>query len=388
MRPLDILLCNYEYPPLGGGGGVFCAQIAGELAKTHKITVLTSAIGEQTQRDTDNGVEVIRVPVGDRPDLAAATFPNMFRYVKHAIPAGKELVRERNFDIITSFFAIPTGPVGHKLASITGTPHVINILGGDIYDPSKTLSPHRRWILRAIVRHLLRSSARVVAESQDIRSNMQRYFTPELDCDLIPLGIERPLPAKSPPVDLALPAEATKMVTLGRLVSRKAVDQLIKITEGLGGSEYLLIMGDGPLRPELEAQARKGSASPRVRFLGHVCEEDKFSILRQSDVFVSTSQHEGFGLVFLEAMACGLPVISYDRGGQVDFLTDGQTGHVVKLNDSETFANHCQTLLANKLQAIEMGNNAKRVAEEHFIESCALRYEKLFESVLAKKHQA
>jgi len=59
-----------------------------------------------------------------------------------------------------------------------------------------------------------------------------------------------------------------------------------------------------------------------------VPEEHKFRLLRIADVFVSTSQHEGFGLVFLEAMACGLPVVCYDRGGQIDFLEDRTTGHL------------------------------------------------------------
>lgn len=380
---MDILLCNYEYPPLGGGGGVFCAQIAGELAKRNRVTVLTSAVGGQAQRETENGVEVIRVATGERHDRAAATLPAMFRYVLNAMFTGQRLVRERQFDIVNTYFAVPTGPAGHRLARLANTPHVLTILGGDIYDPSKALSPHRHWALRAIVRHLLLGSTRVVAESKDIESNMRRYFTPDLGCELIPLGIQRPVPAESSAIDVGLPPEAATMVTVGRLVERKAVDQLIDIAQGLADNTYLLILGDGPLRELLEEQAARSSAPSRLRFLGHVSDEDKFSILRQSDVFVSTSQHEGFGLVFLEAMACGLPVISYDRGGQIDFLTNGETGFVVPLNDSETFSRRCRQLLMDKSRAVEMGNNASRVAEGYSIEACARLYEDLFRALLS-----
>ena len=62
---------------------------------------------------------------------------------------------------------------------------------------------------------------------------------------------------------------------------------------------------------------------------------DKYAALAIADAFVSTSQHEGFGLVFLEAMACGLPIVCYDRGGQTDFLASGETGFVVQLNDTD-----------------------------------------------------
>ncbi len=75
----------------------------------------------------------------------------------------------------------------------------------------------------------------------------------------------------------------------------------------------------------------------RVHMLGQVSDAEKYAALSVSDAFVTASQHEGFGLVFLEAMAFGLPVLCYDRGGQTDFLVTGETGHVVKLNDQEAF---------------------------------------------------
>ena len=73
-----------------------------------------------------------------------------------------------------------------------------------------------------------------------------------------------------------------------------------------------------------------------MHVLGQVSDEQKYAALAISDVFVSASQHEGFGLVFLEAMAFGLPVVCYDRGGQTDFLTSGETGAVVRLNDTRS----------------------------------------------------
>ena len=83
--------------------------------------------------------------------------------------------------------------------------------------------------------------------------------------------------------------------------------------------------------PQRFAQrAAELGVAQRVHLLGQVSEADKYAALAIADAFVSTSQHEGFGLVFLEAMACGLPVVCYDRGGQTDFLTSGETGFVVQ----------------------------------------------------------
>ncbi len=71
--------------------------------------------------------------------------------------------------------------------------------------------------------------------------------------------------------------------------------------------------------------------------LGRVSEELKFQYLNASDVYFSTAIHEGFGIVFLEAMECGLPVICYNRGGQVDFLSNENTGYLIKLGDADSF---------------------------------------------------
>jgi glycosyltransferase involved in cell wall biosynthesis len=107
----------------------------------------------------------------------------------------------------------------------------------------------------------------------------------------------------------------------------------------------LLVLGSGPQEQMLKKEVADRQLGSKVRFMGFVEEMEKFRLLRLSDIYVSTSQHEGFGLVFLEAMACGLPVICYDYGGQTDFLEDGTTGYLAPLNDLQSFADRSLTLM-------------------------------------------
>jgi glycosyltransferase involved in cell wall biosynthesis len=104
-----------------------------------------------------------------------------------------------------------------------------------------------------------------------------------------------------------------------------------------------------------------------------------------SDVFVSTAQHEGFGLVFLEAMSFGLPVVCYDRGGQIDFLSTPDTGHVIQLNDLQAFNGAVRALRDSPERCAAVGRHNLAKVEDFFIERCAARYEELFQAALSER---
>jgi glycosyltransferase involved in cell wall biosynthesis len=110
-----------------------------------------------------------------------------------------------------------------------------------------------------------------------------------------------------------------------------------------------------------------------------VSDERKYQALGNADVFVSATQHEGFGLVFLEAMAYGLPVISYDHGGQTDFLVDGKTGYLVALNDFKRLTQSIVDLHDRPQARAAMGDYNRKLVENYFIENCARQYETVFQ---------
>jgi len=381
---MRILFCNYEYPPLGGGGGVVNAQLAEELAKRHEVTVLTSQGLGLAREEICSGVRVVRVPVFFRNLTAAANFPSMLAYLPMGIRAGRRLLAQEAFDVINTHFVLPTGPVGDALSHFFHIPNVLSVHGGDLYDPSKWSSPHRHRLLRRWAQRLLRRADRVVGQSRNTLDNVSRYYDDRLPTQLIPLGISRP-PQRNPANRAAhgIEPEALILATVGRLVARKAVDQLIELLSALGAQAHLLIIGSGPLEQALREQASARQVADRMHFMGQVTDDKKFSLLNMADLYVSTSQHEGFGLVFLEAMACGLPVVCYDHGGQTDFLQEGLTGHVVPLNDQQAFAKACHHLIENQADRQAMGAENLARVENYFIDQCASRYEALFDEVIS-----
>ena len=382
---MRILFCNYEDPPLGGGGGVFNKQIAEQLAKQHTVDVLTSQGMNLPAFSVENGVNIYRVPVYFRKMQAAANLPSMLAYLPSGYKTGKQLIKEHNYDVVNTHFAIPSGPLGKWLANKAKIPNVLTVQGGDLYDPSKFMSPHRHYVLRSIVNNMLTNADAVVAASNNSIKNVHEFYDPAIDCQYIPLGIERPPQAKDVSKGrYGLAEDDIALVTVGRLVARKGLDRLLNVIKKINNNKvHLFIVGSGPQHEPLESQAQALGIASQVHFIGQVDDQEKQDALIMSDIYVSTSQHEGFGIVYLEAMAAALPVICYDYGGQTDFLRSDETGYVVQLNDEAGFLSACLTLIEQpELRQRIAAHNLERV-ESFYIENCAGEYEKLFEKVIA-----
>ena len=380
---MRILFCNYEYPPIGGGGGVINAYIAEDLAARHDVTVLTSQAMGLPEESVENGVRVIRVPVLGRKNESVASMVSLLSFVPRGIRRGKELLRKEKFDVINTHFVLPTGPVGDALSRFAGIPNVLSVHGGDLYDPSKFMSPHRHFVLRTWIRKLLRRANLVVGQSTNTLTKVREFYTPEIDGVRIPLGILRPGAGTGTRADYGFDEDDVLLVTIGRLVARKGLHQLVKVMGSFKGQKVrLLIIGSGPQAEPVKALAQELGVEGQVHLMGRVDEDEKVGLLRMSDIYASTSLHEGFGLVFLEGMATGLPVVCYDNGGQTDFLTDGVTGHVIPLNDIETFQARCSQLIDSVELSRRMGDENLNHVEAYFIDQCALQYENVFRRVL------
>lgn len=386
---MNILMFNYEYPPLGGGGGIAHAVIAEELARRHRVVVVTSGAGDLPRTEERAGVQVRRVRVAGRSKRSVASLRSMLSYPPAAWWAAARLGRggEEHFDVVNAHFAVPTGPASLPVAKISKIPHVLSIHGGDIYDPSKRLSPHRWAALRWVVSGVMRGSAEVVAQSDNTRSNAYRYYSYRGPIRVIPLGIRFPHPPEVSREQLGVPADRFVLITVGRLVSRKAVDHLVRTMAELRDTPaYLIVVGSGPELEPLQRLARDLDVSDSIQFTGWVSEERKWELLRAADAYVSTSLHEGFGLVFLEAMAMGLPVVAPDHGGQVDFLSTGETGYVTPAGEDGATKRAIETLMNDPSEARRMGQQNLSRADMYRAERCAERYEELFAHVVSNGH--
>jgi glycosyltransferase involved in cell wall biosynthesis len=171
---------------------------------------------------------------------------------------------------------------------------------------------------------------------------------------------------------------------IGRLVPQKAMHVLVDATPALLEAHpglRVLIVGDGPLRADLEAQAARLGVAGAIRFAGY--QEDVVSAYAAMDVFVLPSRDEGFGLVFLEAMAVGVPVVGTRVIGSEDAVEDGVTGLLVSYADPAALAGAVRGILASPDLARRLRDTAaERVRPVYTREQCALRVEELYRELL------
>ncbi len=160
-----------------------------------------------------------------------------------------------------------------------------------------------------------------------------------------------------------------KIVFVGRLAKPKDPLLLLQafnsLSSELQNKCQISIVGEGPKRQELEGFIHGYKLAERVSLLGDVSREKVFEILGKSDIFVLTSNWEGFPYTIIEAMSCGLAIIASDVGGVKEAL-DEHCGFLIKRGDVQGLKNALKQLLENPLLTKDMGKNAKKRAEKEF----------------------
>jgi len=357
-----------HYPPVIGGFEVFLENVVKRLAKEQDVFVVTGKVA-----GVPSHVEG-RLHI----DRSASLYPlkdfsySSYWYVLSALPflflKTVRLVRrvERPLIHANGFFS---GLVAYFVSLTTDVPYVITIQSADF----TIYHPEARFIMRlqmAVERAIYKRARACHAVSNDLCAHYKRQGINQ--CVMIPNGVEtdvfKPLrdDEKRRVRDVFnLPQDKRLIVTTSRLEHKNGVQDLIVAVAKLS-DVYLAIAGDGSKRAALEALAREHNVADRVLFLGHVMHEKVGALVAAADVYARTPLAEGFGIVFLEAMAAEVPVVATPVGGISDFLENGVTGLFGETGNADSIAHALQRVLTDEsLRASLIANASALVAETY-----------------------
>jgi phosphatidylinositol alpha-1,6-mannosyltransferase len=280
------------------------------------------------------------------------------------------LARKVHADVIFVDPALPLGALGPKL---TAAPWVVVVHGSEVTVPGR-LPGSRRLLGR-----VLRAADGIVAAGEYPAREAGHAAGAGLPGVLIPPGVdvERFTPAPSGEerrrlrTAFGLDPDRPTIVGVSRLVPRKGFDVLLDAVALLEIDVQVAIAGGGRDRARLERRAQRAGLDDRVHFLGRVPDESLADVYRAGDVFSMVCRErwggleaEGFGIVFLEAAACGLPAVAGRSGGSHEAVLDGTTGFIVDPDDIWTLAHDLERLLVDDDRRAAMGAAARAYAEK------------------------
>jgi glycosyltransferase involved in cell wall biosynthesis len=234
---------------------------------------------------------------------------------------------------------------------------------------------------------LAQGTAQLVTASRYIRDCNETHGFPPNRFTTISPGIPTARPTDVSREELLrqlqLPANARLIGVVGRLIPEKRVKDLIwaaDLLRVLHDNLRLLIIGDGPLRAQLEQYARLASDLDHIRFLGE--RTDVWRIMPHLDVLWNASENRGQSIAILEAMAAGVPVIASDTPLNREFVVEGETGYLIpqqQRSGRADRARHTDRIFTNHDLAARLGNNARRrVSDRCSVQRFVLQYADLY----------
>jgi teichuronic acid biosynthesis glycosyltransferase TuaC len=330
-----------------------------------------------------DGVEVYYPRYVSFPRAYFFGYSGWFYYlgIRHAV---RGIYREFPFDIIHAHVALPDG-YGALLANrVYQKPLVVTIHGLDM-----ATTIHRNDRCRQCVLEVLEAVSRVVCVSSKLRKQCLGVYDDEAKFEIVSNGIS-PTKIVDTPGHLRGKYEGKKvLLTVGWLYRLKGHDYVIRalpeIIEKVPELVYLIV-GSGPEEDCLKQLVDQLGLNDYVEFCGRKDHEMVMKYMSICDLFVMPSWDEGFGVVYLEAMAHGKPVIACRGQGIQDVIVGGETGLLVKPKDLESLKEAMMRLLTDRRLAKDMGRKGKQVVLSDFTwEKSAQKLMGIYREVLAEK---
>ena len=377
-EPMRVLHIYKDYAPVMGGIETHIGLLAqAQRAQGIDARVLVTNTGPETVETVINGVPVVKT--GRQLNISSAPISLGF------YPWLRKL--EKGIDITHAHLPYPPGELGHLL--LGRSRGLVLSYHSDIV---------RQKVLGALyspfLRVLLRRADRI-AVSNPTYIRTSRFLSAVTEkCRVLPFGIDLDAFAATPAIRQAAAevraryASKPLLLFVGRLRHYKGLNVLIEAMQSIDA--HLLVVGSGMMEEEWRGQASALGLDDQISFLGELSDDEKLVMFHAADIFVlpSTNRAEAFGIVLLEAMACGLPLISTELGTGTSFVNQHeQTGLVVPPNDPQALAAAINRLLGDDAFRQAMGAAAfERVQREFNQATMADRMITLYQEVLSTKN--
>lgn len=357
MTKPSLLILTYEFPGDSGrqgGIGGYTLDLANAFNNAVDVLVFSPRVGNCRELDGKRKYKIRRVT----NILIIKEILLFFMAFKHIL--------FHKVDIIFCSSWLPGGIIAFFINKIFGIPYVVSAHGSEILDRQNSgsvLKEGLRGRLSSLKKHVYKNAQRVFSISNYTKRILTNEGIRPEKIDVINNGVDldrfRPLEVKN----ISEMLEEKILLTVSRLDKHKGHDLVIEalpyVLKKIKKVKYLII-GQGPEEQKLRELVKSKGLNDCVSFLGYVSDKDLVKYYGLCDAFIMLSKEisgdfEGFGLVYLEANACGKPVIGARTGGIEDAIKDGETGLLIDDLAAQNVASTILKLLENEDLARKLG---------------------------------
>jgi phosphatidyl-myo-inositol dimannoside synthase len=374
---MSIVLVSDNFPPRTGGSGRWFWEIYRRLPR-EQVVVAAGEHPRQEEFDRTHDLRVARLPLTLR-EWGLLSREGLRDYGA-AISRLRRLVRQHGARAVHCARCLPEGVMGLALRWLTGVPYLCYVHGEDV--TAAGTSREQRFLARQVLRRAAcviansRNTARILLDEWDLAAGQVRVLHPGVDT-------ERFVPA---PRDYRVRArlgwgERRVVLSVGRLQKRKGQDMLIRALPAVRRAVpdvLYAILGDGEERAALEMLVDELGVRPNVQFLGEADDATLLRCYQQCDLFALPNRQvgvdiEGFGMVLLEAQACGRPVLAGASGGTAETMRVPETGRIVPCDGPQALARVLKELLRQPDLLERMGAAGREWVVDRFDWSALVR---------------
>ncbi|CAM3396227.1 N-acetyl-alpha-D-glucosaminyl L-malate synthase BshA [Marinicrinis lubricantis] len=365
------------YPTLGGSG-VVATELGKMMAERgHQVHFITHSLPFRLGR-YDKNIFYHEVEVSDY---------YVFKYPPYDLSLASKMaqvVEMQKLDVLHVHYALPHAVCAFLAKQMVGDQLkvVTTLHGTDITILAQEES------LKELIRLGINRSDAVTAVSQDLIDETRKLLDIDRHIDLaynfVDKRIYYPRACKQLRSDYADPNEKILMhISNFRPVKRilDVVDVFAKVSKSVPSK--LLLVGEGPDLPKAQCKVKEYGLEDKVVFLGK--QDDVAEVISMADLLLLPSEKESFGLVALEAMACGVPTIGSNAGGIPELITHGETGYLAPIGDTDTMTRYAIDLLRNEVKYEQFREACLHRARNVFCNDLiADQYEEIYYRVLGK----
>jgi glycosyltransferase involved in cell wall biosynthesis len=336
---LNILILNYEYPPLGGGAGIVTQHLANEfIHKGNQVTVLTTWYTGEPEYHAENNLTVIRL-LSRRKYAYQSNPAEMYDWMKKSENYALMHFTKGQFDVCLANFTLPGGAVANTLKQKLGLPFIILSHGHDVpwFSPKQMFFWH--LLCFPVIKYYMKQSAFNVLLTNDLKLNADKFLGSKFAAKnvVIPNGLLS--------FDLRKGFDAEDKIIralfVGRLVEQKDPLAVVRAFHKLQQQNipiHLKIIGDGALRNAIEDYITRYQLN-NIDLLGKISQSQVMEAYEHAHLLIAPSREEAMSLSVLEAISCGLYIIATKISGNRDVILEGLNGSFVEYgNDSDIAA--------------------------------------------------